>query len=45
MADVALIQEPMICSSPIRGKITSEETIFSVAPDENAKSCICQEIN
>jgi hypothetical protein len=40
MADVALIQEPWIYRGQIRGLTNSGGTIFSVAPEGNARSCI-----
>jgi hypothetical protein len=40
MADVALIQEPWIYRGKIRGLTNSGGTIFSVAPEGNARSCI-----
>jgi hypothetical protein len=41
MADVALLREPCIYGSQIRGLTSSGGTIFSVAPDGNALSCKC----
>jgi hypothetical protein len=41
MADVALLQEPCIYGSQIRGSTSSGGKIFSVAPDGNALSCKC----
>jgi hypothetical protein len=40
MADVALIQEPWIYRGQVRGLTGSGGTIFSVAPEGNARSCI-----
>jgi hypothetical protein len=40
LADVALIQEPWIYRGQIRGLTNSGGTIFSVAPEGNARSCI-----
>jgi splicing factor 45 len=40
MADAALIQEPWIYRGQIRGLTNSGGTIFSVAPEGNARSCI-----
>jgi hypothetical protein len=37
-ADVALIQEPWICRGQIRGLTNSGRTIYSVAPENNARS-------
>jgi hypothetical protein len=40
MADVVLIQETWIYRGEIRGLTNSGGTIFSVAPESNATSCI-----
>jgi hypothetical protein len=39
-ADVALIQEPWLHKSHIRGLTNTGGTVYSVAPDNNARSCI-----
>jgi hypothetical protein len=40
MVDVALIQEPWIYKGQMRGLRNTGGTVYSVAPDNNASSCI-----
>jgi hypothetical protein len=39
-ADIALIQEPWVHRGQVRGSTNSRGTIYSVAPENNARSCI-----
>jgi hypothetical protein len=39
-ADIALIQEPWLYKGQIRGLTNTGETVYSVAPENNAISCI-----
>jgi predicted AlkP superfamily pyrophosphatase or phosphodiesterase len=39
-ADIAFIQEPWVYMGQVRGLTDSGGTIYSVAPENNAKSCI-----
>jgi hypothetical protein len=39
-ADVAFTQEPWIYSGQIRGLTNTGVTVYSVAPENNARSCI-----
>jgi hypothetical protein len=39
-ADIALIQEPWLYKGQIRGLTNTGETVYSVAPENNARSCI-----